>query len=349
MITRIRSPGNPAPPGPAGTPRSGLLNLRKGDVIRGEIVRDYGKGDVEIRSGGAAFRAFTTLRVREGGQYDFRVKVEAGANRPAVLERVATKVPRQNLPALLSEITSGLPLKDLSPRAAAILRNLSHAIPANLYPGPTGDSVSWLSRFLTDGGLFWESKVARELLRQSRHDWRTRLGSDLKGMLLELRKSLESERRDLSGIEATFKKVDEALDLIQTSQMENRDQLREEGCWALFVPGRPEEGFKGAELHVRRDGKGKEIRFALFLDFSRLGPMQVTASILESTLTARIEVSEERDAEFVRMGLPLLEDGLKRAGLVPGPLSCLVRGTEPGEGEPLQKRVGGPEPVDLVI
>lgn len=356
MITRIRSQENPSSPGSPKTPAKGVLNFKKGDVIRGEIVRDYGKGSVLVRSGGAAFRAFTKVSVREGEQYDFRVKVAARKNSPAILERAAksASMPKTNkgverIAAILSEVTSALSAKDLSPKTSAILMNLAHAVPANVYNGPAGDRVSWLLRFIADGGLFWESKVARSLLHGVRSDWKSKLRNDLKGMLLDLRKSLQSEREDRPEIDSAGKKVDEALDLIQEIQLENRDLLREEGYWVLFVPGRPEQGFNGAELYVRRNMKEKEIRFSMLLDFTHLGPIEITASILNSTITIRFEVADEQKAESVRMGLPVLEESLRDKGLVPGQLVCVVGAIESGQGEADPQKVRPADSINLVI
>jgi hypothetical protein len=338
MITRIGSTENPTSAGGKSPDRT-IAALKRGEVIRGEVLRDLGRGEVLVRSGGATFRAVTRVPVREGERYDFLVKIAAGKDRPAVLGRAAPHPCRpsyaekgaERIPALVSELTSALSAKDLSANTSAILRNLTQALPSTVYGGPGRDPASWLSRFVAEGGLFWEGKVARSLLQGFKADWRKRAGNDLKGMLLDLKKSLKAERQEMPEIETAGRKVDEALDLIQKMQLENRDLIREEGCWYLFVPGRTEEGFNGAELYLRRNMKEKETRFSMLLDFTHLGPTRVTASILESTITVRFEVSDEQKAERVRTSLPLLERGLKDQGLLPGPLVCVV-GENDSEG-----------------
>jgi hypothetical protein len=129
--------------------------------------------------------------------------------------------------------------------------------------------------------------------------------------------------------------------------MDNRDLLHEEGCWFIFVPGKPEEGFNGAELYARRNGKEKEIRFSMLLDFSILGPVEVTASILDSAISVRIGVSDEEMAEFVRSNLSILEGAFKEKGLMPARVVCNVHGaaSEDAEDNGLQPT----ESVDLVI
>ncbi len=355
MITRIRSQGNPASPPSPKTSAKGIADFKAGEVFHGEIVRSYGKGDVLIRSGGSAFRAFTKANVSVGEEYEFRVRVEAGKNTPAVLEVAAAKssMPGMNqgpsrIPTLVSEVISALSVKDLTAKTSAILSRLRHALPVNVYNGPSGDQASWLSRFLADGGLFWEGKVARSLLHGVRPDWRRRLGNDLKGLLLELKHSLNGEKKDLPEIDSAGRKLDDALDLIQKTQLENRDLLREEGCWLLQVPGRPEEGFNGAELYVRRDVKEKEIRFSMCLDFTHLGPMELNAAILHSTISIRFEVSDEKKAELVRRSLPVLDAALRDKGFIPGQLVCAA-GETGSENESTPKAFRPADSINLVI
>lgn len=356
MITRVRSKETLLSRESPKKSAKGLLDFKKGEVFRGEIVRNFGKGEVLVNCRGKAFRAVTDLNVKEGERYDFRVKSAAGKNSPAVLESLPKTAPMihpgkgmERITTLVSELTTALSLKDLGPKTSVVLRSLSDAMPGFIYRGPAGDSVSWLSRFVADSGLFWEAKTARFLKQGIRGNWKIRLGSDLKGMLLDLQKSLKSEKADSPEIESNSKKVDEALDLLQNIQMENRDLLREEGCWFVFIPGRADEGFQGAEFYAGKKGKEKEIRFSMLLDFSLLGSVEVTASILETAISVRIEVSDEEKAEFVRSNLNLLEQALKEKGLMPASVVCKVHGTasedDGGQTDPLPPA----ESVDLVI
>ena len=357
MITRIHSQENPLSRESSKKPTKVLSEYKQGDVFRGEIARKFGKGEVLVRSGGKAFRAVTDLTVKQGGQYDFRVSVAAGKHGPVVLETLPKATPMlqpgkgmERITALVSELPAALSRQNLSEKTSAVLKSLSNAIPEFVYRGPSGDPVSWLSRFVADGGLFWEGKTARFLKKGITGNWRLRLGGDLKGMLLELRKSLKFEKQDSPEIDSACKKVDEALDLIQKIQLENRDLLRTEGCWFIFLPGRPEEGFQGAELYARRSMKEKEIRFSMLLDFTSFGSVEVTASILDSAISVRIEVSDEEKAEFIRTNLNLLEQALKEKGLNPARIICKVHGSAPEDGETQAKPLQPAEQsVDLVI
>ncbi len=350
MITRVLSPESLTPKNPAGE----KLTLKAGEVFRGQVARDYGKGEVLIHFRGNAFRAFTNLSVKEGEQYDFRVSIPAGKNSLPILTaapaRVSARVAHQGAEAisgLLSELAIASRLTGLSPRASGLLRNLTRSISAFIYRDQGGDPSAWVSRILTEGGLFWEGKVARYLTQGTRGNWRARLGNDLKGMLLEVQKSLRSESQDLPEIHSIASRVDEALDFIQKIQLENREFLRE-GASCFFVPGRPEEGFEKAELYIRRNKEDKEIRFSMSLDFSLLGLVEVTASIQEPGISARFDVADEKRAELVRENLPLLESALRGKGLIPGRIVCLADGTAP-EDETLSWCGPRSDSINLVI
>jgi hypothetical protein len=356
MISRILSQENLLSRESSMKTARGLPDFKQGDVFRGEIVRKFAHGEVLVRSGGKSFRAVTDQNVKQGEQCDFRVRSAAGKHSPAVLENLPKTGPMlhpgkgmERITALVSELSSAISLKNLSPKTSAVLRSLSNALPALVYRGPAGDPVSWLSRFVADGGLFWEGKTARCLKQGIRSNWKLRLGSDLKGMLLDLQRTLKSEKQESPQIESTCKKVDEALDLIQKIQLENRDLLRVEGCWFVFVPGGSDEGFQGAELYARRSMEEKEIRFSMLLDFTFLGPVEVTASVLDSAISVRFEVSDEEKAEFVRSNLGLLQEALNEKGLMPARVFCEVHETASKDGGGQAEAVQPGDSVDLVI
>lgn len=350
MITRVASPESVLL---RNQPQENAA-FKRGEVFRGQVVRDLGKGEVLIQSKGNAFRAFTEMGVKEGEQYDFRVTIPAGKNSLPILAASPTRVVAraadqrpESIAGLLSHLALASRSSGLGPRTAGILRNLSQSIPAFIYRDQGGDPSAWMSRFLAEGGLFWEGKVARYLMQGGRGNWRGRLGNDLKGILLDLKKSLSSESRDQPEIQSISRKVDEALDFIQKTQLENREFLRE-GICSFFVPGRAEEGFEKAEIYIRRYKKDKETRFSMSLNFSVLGIVEVTASILEPEISARFDVTDENKAELIRENLPLLEGALKEKGLIPGRMVCHAVGTAP-EDETLPWCGPHTDSINLVI
>jgi hypothetical protein len=340
MITRIPSQENPASPKLRGEKR---LSLRSGETFRGEVVRDLGKGEAVIEVGGRPFRAVAAMPLKEGEVYEFRVKTAAVKGGLPVLELAPNKLPPQEVPlrrpdgigSVLYDLTSSFPTKDLSPRTSALFHDLSRAVQGLFCRHGAGDQERWISRSLTEGGMFWENKVANYLLRgdrSTRGAWKAKLGNDLKGILLELRESMNKEGRDSPEVDAACRKVDQAIDLIQRVQLENHPFPGEEGGWTFLLPGRAEEGFGDVALHVRRNRKKRgEIRFSMFMEFSSLGPLEVTCSVLEPGISIGFQVRDEETAEWVRVNLSSLDQALREKGLLPGQLVCVVAGTASGE------------------
>ncbi|RJR49579.1 MAG: flagellar hook-length control protein FliK [Desulfobacteraceae bacterium] len=356
MITRISLLESLLSRESSGKPAKERHDFRQGEVLRGEVVRKFDKGEVLLLSRGKAFRAFTNQSVKEGARYEFRVSVAAGRDSPLVLEPLPRKAPvlqtakaMEKIITVLTELPKVLSPENAGPKTASILKSIVNAVPDFLYRAPATDPVAWLSRLVADGGLFWEGKTARFLKQGIPGNWRLRLGSDLKGMLVELRSALNSEKHDSPEIESTSRKVEEAIELIQKIQFDNRDLLRTEGCWFIFLPGRPEEGFQGAELYARREMKEDELRFSMLLEFTSFGCVEVNASIVQSSVSVRIGVSDEEKAEFVRMHLDLLEQAFREKGFMPARVTCEISGSSSCDEEIRNAFAESGDSVDLVI
>lgn len=348
MITQVRPEDFKAQRSPTAPGKI----LHQGELFRGEIVRVYGTGEVLIHSGGKAFHALADQGVREGGVYEFRVKSPAAKDALPVLEVHPSKTfpqaqarSAESMPALLSVLASSAPVKGLGSKTSLLLKNLTRFINSAVYRDQGGDQGVWLSRCLSQGGLFWEGKIARYLMQGIRGNWKSRVGNDLKGILLELQSSLKSERQDREEIVSFSGKVDDALNHIRSVQMENINFLREEGGLCFYIPARPEEGFREAELYVGKPGKEKDVRFSMFLDLSYLGTVGVSATIQNSMISVTFQLPDEKRAELVRTKLPDLESGLRQKGLMPHSLGCVLGGSATSDGDaPFQ----GAPPADSV-
>lgn len=354
MITQIPPPENPAPLKPRG--RGGLV-LKKGETFRGEVIRDLGKGEAIIHSGGRTFRASTDLTVKEGGVYEFRVRAAAVKKGLPVLEAMPVRTTLQSaqprpLERVLHELASSPPPKGISTGTSALLGDLSRVLEGRLFHPGRADTARWISRSIAEGGIFWENRVAKFLLqgmRGGRGGWKGGFGNDLKGMLLELQGSLKKESRDSPECDTLCRKVEEAIDLIQNAQLENIQFLREEGGWAFLLPGRWEEGFSDVDLFLRRSGKKGETGFSMFMEFSSLGPVEVSGSVMEPSISVAFQVKDEQTAEWVRSNLPLLYSALLEKGFMPAKLACVVGTAASGESEAGPSGGQHPDSVNLVI
>jgi hypothetical protein len=222
-------------------------------------------------------------------------------------------------------------------------------LPALIYPGPREGSGAWFSRLFEASGLFWESKVAKYLLSGGKGPWKAVIGDDLKGMLLELRSALREENRGEPTLEGLGQKVEETLRLVETQQTGNLSLPGEEGGWFCFIPAYPEEGLVQADLVCARKKGSKELRFALHLEFSSLGAVDVSASVLGSSLAVHFRAADEEKARWITDSLPLLEEGLREMGIGTRSMCCTVLGEASQGPEPFALDDGSASSLDLVI
>lgn len=353
MLDRIR-PNNKIPSQRREPPAE--TRLTQGEIFRGRVIGRDG-GDVLVSFRGRQFPAQIDSRVREGEEYRFQVKSwgdrvilrvlhEAGAAGPAGTGRSRQG---ERLAGLLKDLSSFQPPKDLSPETHRLIRNLGELLPSLIYREPKGDPSLWLSRYFAASGFFWESKVARYLLGGGKGPWRSVLGDDLKGMLLELRRSIREESRGEPTLAAFSKKVEEAVRLIEGQQVGNLSLRGEEGGWFCFIPAQSEEGLVQADLFCTRKRGSKEIRFALYLEFTSLGPLEVAASILDSSLTVHFRAADEERACLITESFPLLDAGLKELGITTRSMRCTVQGEASREPGSPESGEGPGYSLDLVI
>jgi hypothetical protein len=306
---------------------------------------------------GRALAAQVDARVQSGEEYRFQVKSsgnrvvlgvlqEAGKREPALTGRSNQG---ENLAVLLRDLAAFRPPHDLGPRANHLLQHLERLTPALIYSGPGEVPGNWFSRFFASSGLFWEGKVAKYLLAGGKGPWKNVPGDDLKGALLELRGALREESPGDPTLEGLRQKVDETLRLVEVQQAGNLSVPGEEGGWFCFIPAYPEEGLVQADLFCTRKGGSKEVRFALHLEFTSLGAVDVSASVLDSSLAVHFQAADEARARWITDSLPLLEEALKEMGIGTRSMRCTVQG-EASEGPgPFEAGEGSAASLDVVI
>ncbi len=333
-------PKNPAqqPATPDAAGRQGL-RFKPGDTFRGTVVEVRGGGNVLLLARGAKFLAFAARPLLEGQNHLFQVRSSG--------ERLVLRVVEGDRPERVSAVrlwASGRParaelgriLESLSLKAEdrglnrgvrdVLLRLRDRMMPGMVYRGPDGDSFKWLVRQLRDSGLFLENKAAQFLMQGREGEIRTLGGSDLKGLLLALKAALGDRHPADSTAADLASQAGRGLQLIQQDQLLNLNAWKEGLGWFWFIPGHPDEGFRGGELFAReRDPSDEEFFLSLSLDFSLLGRMDISLSLNRSIVSIRI-LTENRDtADLVSNHLDELRVGLKAAGLEPGAVGCRRR------------------------
>ncbi|MBW2129186.1 MAG: flagellar hook-length control protein FliK [Deltaproteobacteria bacterium] len=336
--------------------------FRAGEIFTGRVIKGLRGGEFLVSARGNRFRAHARIALAEGRSYRFQVRcagprvelkvVTPGPDRPLNLlsGRISGGASRKRLPALLREIVAARDWKGISPSLREGLVELNRLLASVIFKGSGNVGVSWFAEYLFRSGLFWEGKVARLLLEGRKIDRNKLLQGDLKGILLRLEKDLNvlegwsKETKDLA------LKIREALRFIEQDQFLNLASIKEAGGWFLFLPIMGERDFHGGELLVK-EPKGEDgiIRFHLSLEFSELGPMEVSVSILGGILDARILAADERRLKILQDNLSLLEKGLRKKGLQPGTLSCGIRGEEDAGRVSTEQTRGSTPGVDLSV
>ena len=310
------------------------LKFKPGEIFRGTVIQRHPGGGVLVAAKGREFLAYTELSLTEGHKHNFQVKSTGAKIELKVLDQgtlklhsplhlwASSRMARDKLANILLELSAANNLKGLAPAATQVFKDLHQLLPAIIYGKPGDNDVLWLSNNLLGSGLFWENKVARFLFGDKKGSWNKLSATDMKGLLLSLNKSLRVEDHDPDHLKSIALKIKQALHLIEQDQFLNLSSVREGLGWFWFIPGLAEDGFRKAELFVKKKEAAKETYFSIFLEFTHLGEMEVLVSIVESVIGVRIVVEDMEKEEFVSKYLPLLETSLQNAGMDTGLIVC---------------------------
>ena len=316
------------------TPLQAELTFKPGEIFRGTVIQRRPEGGVLVAAKGREFLAYTKLSLTEGHKHHFQVKSIGSKIELKVLDEgilklnspvhlwASSRMARDKLAGILLEISAANNLKGLAPASTQAFKDLHQLLPAIIYGKPGDNDVLWLSRNLLGSGLFWENKVARLLFGNKKGSWNRLSAADMKGILLSLDKNLRVEGYDQNHVQSLSLKIKQALHLIEQDQFLNLSSVREGLGWFWFIPGFAGDGFRRAELFVKKKETAKEIYFSIFLEFTHLGEMEVSVSIVESVIGVNIVVEDMEKEEFISRHLPLLETSLQNAGMDTGLIVC---------------------------
>ncbi|MFO7783487.1 MAG: flagellar hook-length control protein FliK [Thermodesulfobacteriota bacterium] len=346
--------------GPDAAGRTGL-RFTPGDIFRGTVIEVRGGGNVLLLARGAKIPAFATRSLQEGQNHLFQVRSQGERLVLRVLEgeraeRISAvrlwasgRTARAELGRILEHLSLKAEDRGLNRTVREVLVRLRERMPGMVYRGPHGDGVKWLARQLRDSGLFLENRAAQFLLQGKEGVFQNLGTSDLKAMLLALKAAL-GDRHPADSMTADLaNQAGRGLQLIQQDQLLNLNAWKEGLGWFWFIPGHPDEGFRGGELFVRkRDPDDEEFFLSLCLDFSLLGRMDVAVSLHRSVVNIRI-LAENRDAaDLVNNHLDELREQLEAAGLESGAIGCRRRRRDDPPWTPFLDAAGISGAVDVV-
>jgi hypothetical protein len=337
----------------------GVPPFKPGDHIQGTVVQRLPGGEVLLAAGKKRFQAHATAPLREGGRYVFKVLTQGPRIELKVLDGEQTtgmsplflwasaRKGRKPLGALLKEIVTLNVRGRQAPALKMALDPLRKSLPALFYRGPERAISRWLSQALVSSGLFWESKVARFLMKggQNPPDW---LKKDLKGILLSLEKALiEGGSSKSQGFMLT--RAREALQFIERVQLLNLASIHDGLGWYWFIPGLEEEDFQGGEVFSKGQTEGEGITITLLLQLNHLGLIKVDLSQFEKAIHVKIMAKEEETVDFIDRHLHELKKGFEKRGMSPGFLKCEVDKDLDSEDIPAVWVEGAASSLDLRI
>ena len=337
------------------------LKFKPGEILNGMVVKKFGQGDFLVSARGSQFRGHTALNLMEGGKYIFQVnssisgielKVLDGMVQKAGLPMVvkswaASRGVRNKLVDILTRLGDAQNTDGLSKETGQFLKNLTRLFPSIIYSDPGKGNEIWLARALLRSGQFWENRVFRYLLGGRSGQVNTLLTSDLKGMLLSLKKGLLMENQESRQVKSLLSQVSQGLGLIEQDQLLNLSSLEEDLGWFWFIPGNVDDGFEKAELFVRKQQE-EGFYFSILLEFTHLGQMEADISMVKTIINVKIRLQDAERADFVTKNLYLLEKGLQDAGFKTGSLACEVKEVDL-DGEPFSMSDISFQSVHIVI
>jgi hypothetical protein len=309
-------------------------NFRPGELIKGTVIRQYPGKEVLITAKGRQFLAYTDLELTEGKKYNFQVKSSGSKIILALVNKnihqTAAKIPI-NSPRQLSGkelidifrlLSKGLNTDVLSKDGKQIATSLQQLFSSILFNDKTAADESLIPRLINSSGLFWENKVIKYLMGDKTGSWKDFLSTDLKGLLLSLKKSLLSSYQKHEGIEKLIEKVESGISFIEQEQVQNLLNLKENAAWFFFIPVLIEDGFQNGEFVLKRNQEEEESCFLVQLEFSELGKIEFDVSIIKSVIRIRVLAEDSERTAYVNDHIETLTEALRSLGLTIGSISC---------------------------
>jgi hypothetical protein len=310
------------------------INLKNGDVIRATVMGRLPEGGTLLLVNGKQLNLLTELNLPEGSKQLFQVTVTGSKIELRPLENpplkpdppalsISPNAARMNLTSVIQELVTALDQTELSRMAAQGAKDLKQIMASILYSDPGKNNGIWIKENILASGMLWESKVAELLSDENNNSIKRAMKGDLKAILLSLQKALHSENGDHA--DAVAMKVKQALNLIEGNQHINFSTLEDGLGWLFVIPGAEKDGFNKAEVFVKKRGESKGISFSVLAEFTQLGRFEADVSMMESRVSVRILMDDEKKSEIVNNNLSVLESGLKALGLNNIALSCYIR------------------------
>ena len=321
---------------PEGSKKNINTLLKQGALIKGTVIQKLKDGDFIISSGGKAFRAHSAIPLKGNKNYDFVVLSSKDKIELKVLE-VNNKAPGniiklvssaniigRKLTDALTTLVNSQSIKKLPSQVSNLMTRLHNMVNFTTLKKDIPGILTWVNKNIQGSGIFWETKVLQLLTGKKGLVPKEMADTDLKGLLLNLLKSIEKNSGDQEGMKAISMKVREALNLIEQEQIMNLNAIREDLGWFMHLPFINDDDFLSSEFHVKENKEGA-LHFSLFLDMSFAGKMNLDVSIIKDTAGIHIDVEKEETKRLITENINELEIVFKGIGINTSNIRCEVK------------------------
>jgi len=310
--------------------------LKQGEILRGTVVDKLKDGSFLISSKGKNFRAYSTISLNRGSNYNFQVlstqsKIALkalGVNKGEIINPgkllIKSGISGSRLSSLLSLIIRNPSLKNLSGKGIHLLKNLNLLLKSPLNDKMGHSKSLWVSRNINGSGVFWENKVLQYFMGKKNIHIKNLIDNDLKGLLLALGKNLKLKTENLENSGKILGSVKEAVSLIERDQIMNITTMREGLGWFVHLIGLDEDDFDSAELFIKNKTDGGSF-FTIYLDMSYAGKIETVLSMIDGIIGIKIYVEGKETADVIKDNLTHLKIALSDAGVRTGNIDYEIK------------------------
>ena len=214
-------------------PHQEISNLKKGQIIKGVVLKKFPGGEILVSSGGSKFRAFTGLKLAEGSEYHFQVNKAGSKIELKLLDILSAKlglhirslssnsVPRSEFTGILAYLSDPHNFSSLSGKMTRAFKDLRQYLNSLILGNSVDKNNLWASRSILGSGLFWENRILQYILNKQRGSWKRIMSSDLKGLLLSLDRDIQAGIKDHDDVKSLSLRIKQALNIIEQDQFLN--------------------------------------------------------------------------------------------------------------------------------
>jgi len=307
------------------------LNLSKGDVVNGQVLKNFASGDILLLIHGKQIKAQTRIPLPTGMHVSLKLSSAKGLPTLKLIQAQETHLQGRkiNLPTIQGAIENNVwgllydALDDeMLSQDHSDIKSLIEKISQLVFTHPGGEGLKAL---IDASGLTWENKLADVLTKSA-------LTSDLMEVLNsgDLKGLISKVVMNTKGSDTVLQALLSALDNIQLLNIHGNNQAR-----LLFLP-LPLQFIHGtiglAQVLVQfpQEGTSKErgkkedsqYKIVMFIELSSLGPIRTEIVLTGIKIQGRFLVQQKNALECIDAHIPSFMDTLNERGFSIDYMGC---------------------------